>query len=162
MAKQNGYAVAYGVCNNGSTPTIKDDEATPADFYIASLIQSIDMREEPSDVSEVKDCSGVIRSRLIGGKKRTITLNLVPTSGASGASQIATAEDEVKLPAIGDVLTLAGFLGESDTGGEINGDWTYQGNGRIIGNNTSEARLEVELEQVYDDNDTIVSLTPTS
>jgi hypothetical protein len=163
MAKQNGFAIAYGVCINGSAGTIKDDEAIPATFYNAQLVQSMDMREEPTDSQDYKDCHGTVRSKVISGSRRVVTVTLIPTNGTAGASGgIASAEDMVKLPAIGDVITLAGFQGPTTTTGEINGDWTYQGNGRVILANDDAARLEVELEQNYNAAGTAIDLSPTT
>jgi hypothetical protein len=160
MAAMNGFAVGFGVCINGTAGTIVDNLA--ATFYNAQLTQSMDMREEPTGVQEFQDCEGVLRTRVVSGSKRTLTITLIPTSGVAGAAQIALAEDEVKLPAIGEVLTLAGFQGPTATTGEINGDWIFQGNGRVVLSNTDAVRLEVELEQVYDDSGAVVSLAATT
>lgn len=163
MPAQNGFAIAYGVSINGALTTIMDDAATPATFYVAKLVQSADLREEAIDSQEYKDCGGVVRTKLLNGTKRVITLTLIPTNGSAGASGgIATAEDDVKLPAPGDVLTLANFQGPSGTTGEINGDWTYQGGGRVITANDDAVRIELELEQYYDAGGTVVDLSVTT
>jgi hypothetical protein len=160
MAKQNGFAIAYGVCNNGSAGTIEDSLA--ATFYNAQLVQSMDMREEPTDSQDFKNCHGEVATKVISGSRRVITVTLIPTNGSAGASGgIALAEDQVKLPDIGAVLTLDGFKGAADDATPINGDWTYQGNGRVILANDDGVRLEVELEQNYDASGTAVDLSET-
>lgn len=158
---QNGYAVAYGVCIAGVTPTIRD--AATNIFWIAKLVQSADMREEPVDIKEFKDCAGVVRTRIINGTKRTLTITLIPTNGSAGATGgITIAEDDVKLPSVGEALVLQGFMGAGITSGEINGTWYYMGRGRVILSNTDAVRLECELEQIYDSGGTAVTLTATS
>lgn len=162
MSKQNGYAVAYGVCIAGATPYIKDSGA--ADYYLAQLVQSADLREEPIDVKEFRDTNGVIRTKVINGTRRRVTLTLIPTNATAGASGgIDAAEAYVKLPPVGEIMTLLGFQGASVTTGPFNrNEWIYEGRGRVIATNDDAVRLEVELEQIYDSDGTFVSLSEST
>lgn len=162
MPSQDGYAVAYGVKIKGGTLTIQDDAGTPNTLFKAHLTQGADMRSEAGNPVEILDAGGEVATQIVTGSRRTLTLTLVPTNGAAGASGgIALAEDEVKLPAIGTKFVLGGFMGPTTSTGEINGTWNYRGNARVVTASNAETRIEIELERVYDSAGTLIDLSAT-
>ena len=158
MSNQSGFAVAYGVAVRGTVAQINDAQAN--DFYNAHLAQSADLREEPDERRVYKNLDGDIKSLVLSGTRRRMTITLVPTNGEAGATGgIALAEDQIKLPPVGEIITLVNWISPGVTSAPFNGQWYYTGSGRILTTNAGAARLEIEIEQFRDSSGSAVALT---
>lgn len=148
MATANGKYVVWGVAGITATGFSSGTEPISAGN---SEVQSVSVSNQ-SDVTEIKDASGDVKTIVFSNHNRECSIEVVPSAATLNGVQGYVEE---LLPAPGTVITLVEadqhlttLDGDTSTVGNSAdaGDWSYV-SGELSRSNDSEARITMTLRQ---------------